>query len=366
MKNSFGESITVTLFGESHGAAIGCVIDGLAPGIEVDFDFVRQRLERRRPVGLLSTQRQETDDFEILSGVFEGYTTGTPLALIIKNKDTKSKDYSELLDKPRPGHADYTASLKYHGFQDYRGGGHFSGRLTAPLVAAGAVIYSALMKKGVRIGSHIKSLHGISDRAFDDIASDTESLSKKSFPALSDEKEELMKAEILKARDLGDSVGGIIESVISGMPAGVGEPWFDSMESVISHILFSVPAVKGVAFGLGFGFSELYGSEANDAFATDGNLIYTKTNNNGGINGGITNGMPITVSTAIKPTPSIFKEQDTVSLSMLTNEKLTLSGRHDPAVIHRACPVIDALLAVCVADMLTQRYGTDYLGGNKN
>ncbi len=366
MKNSFGQSINVTLFGESHGEAIGCVISGLAPGIRIDSDYISQKLDLRKPYGSISTPRRETDEFEIVSGVFNSRTTGTPLTILIKNTDTKSTDYSSLLDTPRPGHADYTASCKYHNFQDYRGGGHFSGRITAPLVAAGAIITKALEQKNIRIGTHISSLHGINDRSFENTDEDISLLATKKFASLSSDAEKLMISEIEKASSEGDSVGGVLESVVLGIPAGVGEPWFDSMESVISHIIFSVPGVKGVEFGQGFALTEMKGSRANDSFHFENGVVSTKTNNNGGINGGITNGMPITVRTAIKPTPSIYKQQQTVNLKSKTDTTLQIQGRHDPAIIHRARVVIDSCLAIAVADMLAQRYGTDYFTDKDN
>lgn len=361
MKNSFGTSITLTVFGESHGEAIGAVLDGIAPGIKIDKEYIDARLNQRRAVGKISTARQEADEYKILSGVFNGYTTGTPIAVVIENRNAASKDYSELKITPRPSHADYTAECKYHGFQDYRGGGHFSGRITAPIVALGAILMRALEEKGIFIGTHIKELHGASDRDFLDYENDIKMLSGKYFPALSESAEERMVFEIEKAQRDGDSVGGILESVVYGMPVGVGEPFFDSLESVLSHLLFSVPAVKGVEFGAGFAFADMYGSEANDAFGKENGKIVTKTNNNAGINGGISNGMPIIIRTAVKPTPSIFKEQQTLNLQTLEDAALNLTGRHDPAIIHRARAVVDALLALGVADMLTQRFGTDYL-----
>ena len=362
MKNTFGNSISVTLFGESHGEAIGAVVDGLAPGIRIDGDYIAARLSERRPSGKISTARVEADEYKIVSGVFGGYTTGAPLTLIIENRDTRSKDYSALADTPRPSHADYTAAMKYRGYQDYRGGGHFSGRVTAPLVAVGAILRRALEDKGIFIGTHISRLHGVCDRGFSDISSDIASLAGKTFPVLDESAGEKMRAEIEAAASVGDSVGGVLESIVIGMPVGVGEPWFDTLEGTLSHILFSVPAVKGVEFGLGFGFADAMGREANDAFITDGKCIKTRTNNNGGINGGISNGMPIIFRTAIKPTPSIFKAQDTVSISRMEHTTLELSGRHDPAIIHRARAVVDAVTAIAIADALAVKYGTDWLG----
>ena len=364
MKNSFGNSLVITLFGESHGEYIGAVLDGLAPGIKIDDEYIKAKLALRRPSGKISTARVGTDEYRIVSGAFNGYTTGTPLCILIPNTNTKSRDYGEKMDIPRPSHADYAANVKYHGYEDFRGGGHFSGRVTAAIVAAAAIIQSALETKGIKIGSHITELHGAFDRSFENYESDIALVNSKAFPTLTDEGEERMRKEIEKAAERGDSVGGILESAIIGIPAGVGEPWFDSMESMLSHALFSIPAVKGVEFGLGFAFADAYGSEANDEFAIKSGRVVTESNNNGGINGGITNGMPITFRTVIKPTPSIFKKQQSVSLFRGEECTLELSGRHDPAIIHRARAVVDAMAALVIADMLTVRYGTDYLAGN--
>lgn len=360
MKNTFGNAISVTLFGESHGGGIGAVIDGLSPGVKIDEDYIREKLVKRRPSGKISTARVEKDNFQILSGVFNGYSTGTPICIVIPNENTHSSDYSSLALTPRPSHADYTAYCKYHGYQDYRGGGHFSGRVTAAFVAAGAILASALEGKGIYIGTHIKRLSNIVERSFENTREDIETLKANSFPVLSPKSESDMIALAEKVAAEGDSIGGVTESAIIGVPAGVGEPWFDTFEGVLSHILFSVPAVKGVEFGLGFGFADVKGSEANDEFSTDGKQIFTKTNNNGGINGGIANGEPIIFRSAIKPTPSIFKEQKTVNLEKMKNCELKIKGRHDPMIIHRACPVIDAAAAIATADLLAARFGTDY------
>ena len=359
MKNTFGNYVSVTLFGESHGAEIGVVMDGLAPGIPVDENYIAQRLERRRPCGAISTSRVEADEFRIVSGVFNGFTTGAPLCILIPNTNTKSKDYSHLAVTPRPGHADFTADCKYHGNQDYRGGGHFSGRLTAALVAAGAIAQSALLAKGIRIGTHIDSIGEIADRKFENIEADIDSL--QTNPTLDSSAWESMQNYIKSVAQEGDSVGGILETAVIGMPTGVGEPWFDGVEGVIARAIYAIPAVKGVEFGAGFGFGAMRGSQANDPFAIRDGKVVTLTNNNGGINGGITNGMPITFRTAVKPTPSIFIEQNTVNLQTMTQEKLSLTGRHDPAIVHRAAPVVDAMTALAVLDMLCGRFGTDYL-----
>ena len=360
MKNSFGTSITLTLFGESHGEYIGAVLDGLTPGIKIDHSAIERALERRRPRGAASTSRVEGDKYQIISGEYNGYSTGTPLTIIIPNENTKSGDYSALENKPRPSHADFAAEMKYHGYQDKRGGGHFSGRITAALVAIGGIIMPMLNSKEIYIGTHIARLGEECDRGFDNFDRDIDLLNGADFPILDDEAKSKMIAAANDARDNGDSVGGILETAIIGMPEGVGEPWFDTVEGVISHAVFSVPAVKGVEFGLGFGFGSARGSEANDQLYIDGGRVLTKTNNNGGVNGGITNGMPIVFRSAVKPTPSIFKEQDTVDLSTMESCKINISGRHDATIVPRVASVIDAVTALAVADMLMGRYGTDY------
>ena len=280
MKNTIGNSLTVTLFGESHGKAIGAVLDGMPSGIKVDEEYIASQLTRRRPKDALSTPRQEKDEFSILSGVFEGRTTGTPICITIPNADTHSSDYGEMQYKMRPSHADYTANCRYNGFQDYRGGGHFSGRITAALVAAGALIIPALNKKGIYVSTNILIIAG-------------------------ETVEEKRNEKILAAKSEGDSVGGVLDTSITGVPAGVGEPWFDTVEGMISHAIFSVPAVKGIEFGLGFNFADKKGSEANDQMYADGDSVKCYTNNNGGVMGGITNGMPLVFRTVIKPTPTI-------------------------------------------------------------
>lgn len=361
MKNIFGNSITVTLFGESHGPQIGAVIDGLAPGLEVDLDFIRKQLELRKPHGKISTGRVETDEPHIVSGVFEGKTTGAPLCILFENSNIKSKDYSKTKNLIRPGHADYTAMEKYHGFADYRGGGHFSGRITTPLVAVGAILIKALQKRGIYIGSHIQKCGAIEDRQFIDYESDIKKVNELIFPVLDEEIAEKMHHYMLGVAGEGDSVGGVLETVVIGMPTGVGEPWFDTVESILAHALFSVPAVKGVEFGDGFGFADMKGSEANDAFEIKDGTIVTKTNHNGGINGGITNGMPLRFRTVVKPTPSIYKKQETVNVETMENAVLQIEGRHDPAIIHRARVVVDSMTAIVLADLLAVRFGTDWL-----
>lgn len=362
MKNTFGNSVCVTLFGESHGAKIGAVLDGMAPGIPVDEALIRHRLELRRPAGRISTARQEQDAFEIVSGIFEGRTTGTPLTILIPNADTRSGDYRR--GALRPGHADYTAHIKYHGFEDYRGGGHFSGRITAALTAAGAVAIGALQNRGIRIATHIARCAGIEDAPFSDPESEMDQLNTMTFAVLDEVKGAEMRAAIEAAAEAGDSVGGILETMVTGMPAGVGEPWFDTLESLLAHALFAIPAVKGVEFGDGFALADRRGSEANDAFALRDGKTVTRTNHNGGINGGISNGMPIVFRCAVKPTPSIALPQDSVDADGTREEILTLTGRHDPAIVHRARAVADSVTALTLCDALALRFGTDWLAGD--
>lgn len=359
MKNILGNALTVTLFGESHGPAIGAVIDGISPGIKIDEEYIKERLEQRKPYGNTSTKRREDDIPEFVSGVFNGYTTGTPLTILIKNGDTKSNHYDKMKNVARPSHADMTAEYKYGGFADYRGGGHFSGRITAALVAAGAIVMRALEDKGIYIGTHIKSCHGVSDRNFENYEEDIKALKNLRFPVLS--AADAIEEEILKAHQDGDSVGGVLETAIIGLPTGVGEPWFDTLEGMIAHAVFSVPAIKGIEFGAGFDFANMRGSEANDQMRYQDGKVITLTNHNGGINGGITNGMPVVFRAAVKPTPSIYKKQQTVDFRNNENTELVIEGRHDPAVIHRARAVVDAVTALVIGDMLTVRFGTDFL-----
>lgn len=362
MKNTFGVSLTVTLFGESHGTEIGAVIDGLAPGIPVDEEFIASQLTLRRPAGRISTARQEADAFRIVSGVFEGRTTGTPMAILIPNADTRSKDYQR--GPARPGHADFAAYAKYHGFEDYRGGGHFSGRITAALVAAGAVALSALRQKGIVIGTHVARCAGIDDAPFTDLSTDLPRLNSMPFAVLDETKGQAMREAIENVASRCDSVGGILETAVTGLPSGVGEPWFDTVESVLSHALFSVPAVKGVEFGSGFAFADMTGSQANDPLRMKDGTPVTTTNNNGGVNGGITNGMPVIFRCAVKPTPSIAQEQQTVNPCTGTETTLVINGRHDPAIVHRARVVVDSVTALALCDLLALRYGTDWLASS--
>ena len=359
MKNTFGNNLTVTLFGESHGPEIGVVLDGLPPGLPIDDALIRQQLDLRRPAGKISTSRVERDAYRIVSGVYNNHTTGTPLCIVVPNNNTHSSDYNK--DLPRPGHADYTAECKYHGYQDYNGGGHFSGRVTVALVAAGAIALSILHRLQIEVGTHISRLAGVTDRPFRNFEEEIEQLGEMNFPVLSRTASDAMRAEIEQAAEDGDSVGGVLETMVLGLPAGLGEPWFDSVEGLLSHALFSIPAVKGVEFGDGFELADMRGSEANDAFRIRDGRVVTETNRMGGINGGITNGMPVLFRCAVKPTPSIFLEQESVDLSTMQNAALKLQGRHDPAIVHRARVVVDSVTALVLCDLLAQRFGTDFI-----
>ena len=356
MSGMWGNRLKVSIFGESHGAGIGITIDGLPSGIEIDMEEVLKEMARRAPgKSRLSTARKEGDQPEILSGFFEGKTTGTPLCAVIRNSDQHSKDYGKLKDLMRPGHADYPGFIRYNGFNDYRGGGHFSGRITAPLVFAGAVCKQILNIKGVNVGAHVKSIGTIYDKSFDEVELTKELLDNlkiNELPLLCSEKEEMMRNAILEARSDCDSVGGTIECTVIGIDAGVGNPFFDSVESTLAHLMFSVPAVKGIEFGKGFEMSELRGSQCNDEYYYDGDKVKTYTNNNGGITGGITNGMPILFKVGIKPTPSIAKKQRTIDIAENKESELIIEGRHDPCIVQRAVPVIEAVTAIGILDLV--------------
>ena len=346
-----------TVFGESHGNAIGVTITGLPAGLVLDLDALKFDMNRRATgKNKLSTARKEADEIEFLSGVFEGKTTGTPLTLIIRNTDQHSKDYSQLKILPRPSHADYSGSVRYNGCNDYRGGGHFSGRLTAPLVAAGAIAKQILAQKNIFVGAHIASIAGIADTLLDPVADQQNLLAEvatKDFPVLDDQAGEAMQQAILRAREEQDSVGGTIQCAVYGLPVGMGSPDLDeNVEGIFARHLFAVPAVKGVEFGAGFDLAGMRGSQANDPFYLDGDTIRTKTNHSGGINGGITNGMPVLFTVAMRPTPSIALEQDTVNLVTGENAKLSIHGRHDPCIVHRAVPVIEAAAALAACQLL--------------
>lgn len=356
MSGMWGNKLKVSIFGESHGAGIGITIDGLPSGFEINMDEVLKEMARRAPgKSRLSTTRKEADMPEILSGFFEGKTTGTPLCAIIRNSDQHSKDYGKLKDLMRPGHADYPGFIKYKGFNDYRGGGHFSGRITAPLVFAGAVCKQILEAKGIKIGAHVKSIGKVNDKSFFDVDLTNELLDEikvNELPLLDPNKEEEMRNTILEARKEQDSVGGTIECAVLGIEAGIGNPFFDSVESTLAHLMFSVPAVKGIEFGKGFSMSEHRGSECNDEYYYDGDKVKTYTNNNGGITGGITNGMPILFKVGIKPTPSISKKQKTIDINEHKDAELVIEGRHDPCIVQRAIPVIEAVTAIGIIELV--------------
>lgn len=362
MSSEFGEILHISVFGQSHGRAIGVVMDGLPAGEEIDLEALQRFLDRRRPgKDGLSTARKETDIPEFLSGLEDGKTCGAPLCAVIPNADQRSRDYGELADKPRPGHADYTAWAKWEGHADMRGGGHFSGRLTAPLCVAGGIAKQILARRGVFVGAHLASVAGIPDRPFPlrPTAALFDELAARPFPVLDREAGERMQAAILAAKQDLDSVGGVIECAAVGLPAGLGDPMFGGVENRLAAALFGVPAVKGVEFGEGFRAAGLRGSENNDPFTVEGGRIQAVTNHAGGILGGITTGMPVVLRAAVKPTPSIGRAQRTVSLSRLENTELTVHGRHDPCVAHRAVPVVEAVTAAVLLDMLLEgNHGT--------
>lgn len=356
MSGIWGNKLKLSIFGESHGNAIGVTIDGLPAGFEINMEKVLVEMARRAPgKSNLSTPRKEGDIPEILSGFFEGKTTGTPLCAIIRNSDMHSKDYSELKNLMRPGHADYSGNIKYDGYNDYRGGGHFSGRITAPLVFAGAICKQILEMKKVYVGSHVKRIGNIEDKNFSKINLCNElfeNLKNEELPVLIEENKEKMINEILEAKKDGDSIGGIIECGVIGVKPGIGNPFFDSIESTLAHLLFSVPAVKGVEFGKGFEMSKLRGSECNDEYYYDKEEVKTYSNNNGGILGGISNGMPILFKVVIKPTPSISKEQRSINISEKENGVIQIKGRHDPCIVQRAIPVIESVASIGLLDLM--------------
>ena len=356
MSGMWGNKLKVSIFGESHGVGIGITIDGLPSGFEINMNEILKEMARRAPgKSKLSTARRETDSPEILSGYFEGKTTGTPLCAIIRNGDQHSKDYGKLKDLMRPGHADYPGNIRYNGFNDYRGGGHFSGRITAPLVFAGAICKQILESNGIFIGSHVKSIGEVEDKSFSEVELTKElldNLKTKELPLLFSDKEALMRETVLKAKTDLDSVGGTIECTVLGMNPGIGNPFFDSVESTLAHLMFSVPAVKGIEFGKGFEMTKLRGSDCNDEYYYDGDKVKTYTNNNGGITGGITNGMPILFKVGIKPTASIAKKQRTINIDEKKDAELEIHGRHDPCIVQRAVPVIEAATAIGILDLI--------------
>lgn len=367
MKNTLGNQFTITLYGESHGTSVGCILDGVPAGLKVDEEKIRQQMEKRKPKGKISTARHETDEVIIHSGVFEGYTTGTPVMMMIMNQSQHSKDYSKTKDIARPSHADYTADVKYLGYQDYRGGGHFSGRLTTPIVAAGALCLSMLESKGIHVASHIASIGNVQDDSFSQdealLLNEMNKVNDMYFAVLNEDKLQEMQSLIETCAMNKDSVGGTIETVVQGLPAGVGEPYFDSLESLLSHALFSIGGIKGIEFGDGFEMAKSFGSIMNDGFKMENGKVCTKTNHNGGINGGISNGMPLRIKTAIKPTPSIYQKQDTINFKTKENTTLEIEGRHDPCIVHRIRVVIDSMVAITLVDSLITRYGQTWFNG---
>ncbi len=352
MSSTYGENLKLSIFGQSHGAAIGMTLDGIPAGLPVDEEKLQSFLSRRTPGGkAYATTRKEADCPEFLAGIVNGCTCGAPIAAIIKNTNTKSADYANLMDCPRPGHADYTAQVKYKGFQDVAGGGHFSGRLTAPLCIAGGMCKQWLEDMGIHIRAHISVLAGIADDPVSpDYTSQTPITLDDDFPVINQEAGVAMQQAIAEAKIDCDSVGGIIECIVTGLPAGWGDPMFGGMESRIASIVYGIPAVKGVDFGLGFTSSYLRGSQNNDAFDIVDGKVVTKTNHAGGILGGITNGMPLIFTAAIKPTASIFKTQQSISLSKMEICELNIHGRHDPCIVPRAVPVIEAAAAIAIYD----------------
>lgn len=352
-----GDNMKHMIFGESHGPAIGVTLMDVPSGIAFDEELIKRELARRATgKNALSTARKEKDQVEVLSGVFDGKTTGTPLTMVIRNGDQHSKDYSAIRDLARPGHGDYTGFLRYEGCNDYRGGGHFSGRLTAPLVAAGAVAKMILREKGVQVGAHIASIGGIRDTALDMAEPDMAALlsaGEKDFPVLCDEAGQRMQALILGCREEQDSIGGEITCCLTGIPGGLGAPDFDrNAETVISRQIFAIPAIKAIAFGEGFGFAGMRGSQANDPFCLENGQVRTKTNHNGGILGGITSGMPVVFTVAVKPTPSISRQQDTVDFRRMQETTIAVTGRHDPCIVHRAVPVVEAAAALAAVELM--------------
>jgi len=359
MSSEFGRMLRVSVFGQSHGKAIGVQMDGLPAGEAIDLDALQAFMDRRRPgKNRLSTQRHEADIPLFLSGVENGVTCGTPLCAIIENSNQRSSDYTELADKPRPGHADYTAWVKWKGQADMRGGGHFSGRLTAPLCIAGGIAKQILARRDIHVGAHLSAVANVGDAVFplQPTVEQFNAIATKEFPVLDDAAGDAMQAAILAAREAGDSVGGIIECAAIGLPAGLGSPMFDGIENRLAAALFGIPAVKGVEFGAGFAAAGLRGSENNDPFTVENGEILTTQNHAGGILGGITTGMPVTLRVAVKPTPSISKPQQTVSLSRKEDTTLSIQGRHDPCIAHRAVPVVEAVTALVLLDLLLEEH----------
>lgn len=359
MASYWGKHIHISIFGQSHSTAIGVTIDGLPAGESIDLDALSFFLKRRAPGNSpFSTPRKEADFPEFLCGMVNDITCGAPLTAMIHNTNTRSQDYSKLKDCPRPAHADYTAHMKYRGYQDVAGGGHFSGRLTAPLCIAGGICLQILSRYGIEIGAHIASVGSVFDTPFSPLGETEDTfaqLKSSSFPVMDEKTGTDMKAVIETARNQGDSVGGVVECMAMGLPVGLGNPMFEGLESRLASMLFSIPAVKGAEFGAGFESATLFGSQNNDPFYLDGSTVRTRTNHSGGILGGISNGMPLLLRAAFKPTPSISKEQQSISLSQQKNIPLNIVGRHDPCIVPRAVPVVEAAVAIVLLDALLDR-----------
>ena len=358
MSSEIGQLIKTTIFGESHGPAIGAVMDAPPAGYKIEFNAINIQMSRRAPgKDETATSRKEADAPEFISGILNDTTTGAPLSLIIRNNDTRSKNYDNISDCPRPSHADYAANIRFGGFNDIRGGGNFSGRLTAPLTAAGSIARQILEKNGITVGGHVSFIGNICDTPFDMVnidATTLNKLNKEYFSCVSEEAKLNMKKLIAEAKQNGDSVGGELEIAVTGLPVGIGSPISRGIENVISSAVFCVPAVKGVEFGAGFGFASMYGSEANDSLYFDGDTVKCKTNNCGGITGGITNGMPLILRVVIKPTPSISKMQHTINLKTKSNTELVIEGRHDPCIVPRALPAVEAAVCLALLDIIAE------------
>ncbi|MBQ7822337.1 MAG: chorismate synthase [Clostridia bacterium] len=363
MSSLYGNSIKISIFGQSHSDSIGVVIDGIPAGEPFDAEKLKAFTARRAPSNnSLGTPRKEADEFEVLSGVANGKFCGAPFAAVIKNTNVKPGDYSEFSERPRPGHADYTANVKYHGANDFSGGGHFSGRLTAPLCIAGGICLQLLENRGIYIGAHHERIGSVTDLRFDPVnvsKADFDALVRGRVTVIDESKLSKMEALVEECRSEKDSVGGVIECAVIGLPAGLGDPIFDGMENRIAQIVFGIPGVKGIEFGNGFDCAKIRGSENNDSFAYKDGKVVTETNNHGGILGGITSGMPLVFRAALKPTPSIFKEQNTVDLTEKEDCTLVIKGRHDPCIAVRALPCMEAAAAIAVYDALLDHNKTN-------
>lgn len=357
MSNTIGDKVRLTIFGESHGPYVGAVLDGLEPGILVDETFLQECLAKRRPNGLIDTARVEKDHYQIVSGVFNGYTTGAPLCILIPNENVKSSDYNP--DIPRPSHADYVMRVDSKGYNDYRGGGHTSGRVTAPIVALGSIAIKELESKGIKLGAHILKCGHVVDSSFNNIENELEIIAKKNIPVIDNIEKDIEKV-IFAAKEKKDSIGGVLQVAVIGLPLGVGEPWFDSLEGVIANAMFSIGGVKGIEFGAGFNFANGFGSTLNDELAYENGRVVTLSNNNGGINGGLSNSMPVIFNLAVKPTPSIAIPQRSIDLRSGKNVTLEIKGRHDPAIIRRIVPVVNSLLAIVLVDEINKKFGEEY------